>query len=525
MGTTVVALALLPEEPTTASADATAPQPLIANVGDSRGYLFRDGSLTQLTEDHSVVADLVRDGRITAEEAEVHPQRNIVTRVLGMYETVEVDLWPVDPILQRPLPALLRRPVQRGGHRPDRQRAPAPGRPERGRRRARAPRQRAAAGATTSPSVVVDVVDDGGVAERGLGGPRGRRLRPRVGRRAGGGDRRPGRLHHRACRWTHRRSRPRTPSSPSHRRRSRRARNAGPPSGPRTRLTWRVLLFVLLVLGRDRRRGRHHPVVRHQHLLRGLRRRRGRDLPGPARRRPVDRPELEERTGVDRADVPGALRPAPRRRRRAADARQGSAAGRQHRGRRSTTPPTTTTTTSTTSTTHDQHDRGLDHHPGQLMLRAVRRNTELGLIVLGTLVTVGAYVLASLAEDATIPANIGPFLGDRARAPARRPHRRPAPGPRRRRHAPADRRAAQRPRLRVHRPPRRGQGRPEEPRRPAVRVGRGRHRRLHRARSCSSAGCATSSATAGRSACSASACSCSPSCPASAGSTSAPGSG
>ena len=45
------------------------------------------------------------------------------------------------------------------------------------------------------------------------------------------------------------------------------------------------------------------------------------------------------------------------------------------------------------------------------MLRAVRRNTELGLIVLGTLVTVGAYLLASLAEDATIPANIGPFLG------------------------------------------------------------------------------------------------------------------
>jgi len=45
------------------------------------------------------------------------------------------------------------------------------------------------------------------------------------------------------------------------------------------------------------------------------------------------------------------------------------------------------------------------------VLRAVRRNTELGLIVLGTLVTVGAYLLASLAEDATIPANIGPFLG------------------------------------------------------------------------------------------------------------------
>ena len=45
------------------------------------------------------------------------------------------------------------------------------------------------------------------------------------------------------------------------------------------------------------------------------------------------------------------------------------------------------------------------------MLRVVRRNTELGLILLGTLVTVGAYLLASLAQDATIPANIGPFLG------------------------------------------------------------------------------------------------------------------
>ena len=106
MGTTVVALALQPEAP----ADEDSPadddeddgepryQLLIANVGDSRAYLFRDGTLAQLTEDHSVVADLVREGRITAEEAEVHPQRNIVTRVLGVYETVPVDLWPVDPV-------------------------------------------------------------------------------------------------------------------------------------------------------------------------------------------------------------------------------------------------------------------------------------------------------------------------------------------------------------------------------------------------------------------------------------------
>ena len=45
-----------------------------------------------------MVADLVREGRITAEEAEVHPQRNIVTRVLGVYDEVEVDVWPVDPV-------------------------------------------------------------------------------------------------------------------------------------------------------------------------------------------------------------------------------------------------------------------------------------------------------------------------------------------------------------------------------------------------------------------------------------------
>ena len=112
MGTTVVALALLADEPATgdgdgdgdgdgtAAADHPAPPSrlLVANVGDSRGYLYRDDALVQLTEDHSVVADLVRDGRITAEEAEVHPQRNIVTRVLGVYESVEVDLWPVDPV-------------------------------------------------------------------------------------------------------------------------------------------------------------------------------------------------------------------------------------------------------------------------------------------------------------------------------------------------------------------------------------------------------------------------------------------
>ena len=100
MGTTVVAAAVLDGDGGAAAGDEPTPggQLLIANVGDSRAYLFRDGELTQLTEDHSMVADLLREGRISETEAEVHPQRNIVTRVLGVYEEVDVDLWPVDAV-------------------------------------------------------------------------------------------------------------------------------------------------------------------------------------------------------------------------------------------------------------------------------------------------------------------------------------------------------------------------------------------------------------------------------------------
>ena len=64
-----------------------------ANVGDSRAYLLRDGKLQRLTEDHSVVAELVASGQISAEEAERHPQRNVVTRVLGAEPAVQVDTF------------------------------------------------------------------------------------------------------------------------------------------------------------------------------------------------------------------------------------------------------------------------------------------------------------------------------------------------------------------------------------------------------------------------------------------------
>jgi serine/threonine protein phosphatase PrpC len=63
----------------------------IAHVGDSRAYCLRDGELLRLTDDHSLVDELIRQGKLTPEEAEEHPQRSIITRALGPEATVEVD--------------------------------------------------------------------------------------------------------------------------------------------------------------------------------------------------------------------------------------------------------------------------------------------------------------------------------------------------------------------------------------------------------------------------------------------------
>ena len=65
----------------------------LAHVGDSRAYRMRDGELSQLTHDHSLVAELERSGQITAEAAEHHPQRSIITRALGPEPDVEVDTY------------------------------------------------------------------------------------------------------------------------------------------------------------------------------------------------------------------------------------------------------------------------------------------------------------------------------------------------------------------------------------------------------------------------------------------------
>ena len=81
MGTTVTAAYL--------DGDAVA----LAHVGDSRAYLLRDHELARLTEDHSLVEELLRGGKLTEEEALEHPQRSVITRVLGIEPIVEIDTW------------------------------------------------------------------------------------------------------------------------------------------------------------------------------------------------------------------------------------------------------------------------------------------------------------------------------------------------------------------------------------------------------------------------------------------------
>ena len=68
----------------------------IGHVGDSRAYLIRDRRLEQLTEDHSLVAELVRSGKLSPEEAEAHPQRSVITRALGTDPDVDVDTFSVE---------------------------------------------------------------------------------------------------------------------------------------------------------------------------------------------------------------------------------------------------------------------------------------------------------------------------------------------------------------------------------------------------------------------------------------------
>lgn len=83
MGTTCVAVSIRDD------------QAIFVNVGDSRGYLLRDGEATQITKDQSLVAKLVEEGTITAEEAVNHPRRNVILSSIGPTRTPQIDTFPV----------------------------------------------------------------------------------------------------------------------------------------------------------------------------------------------------------------------------------------------------------------------------------------------------------------------------------------------------------------------------------------------------------------------------------------------
>ena len=85
MGTTVVAAHFL---------DDTM---VVGHVGDSRAYRLRDGTFSQLTEDHSLINDYIKMKRVTAEEAENWPHKNVIVRALGMKDTVQVDIVQESP--------------------------------------------------------------------------------------------------------------------------------------------------------------------------------------------------------------------------------------------------------------------------------------------------------------------------------------------------------------------------------------------------------------------------------------------
>jgi PPM family protein phosphatase len=81
---------------TVALVDSSGRTIAFGHVGDSRAYRVRDGRLEQLTDDHSLVGELVRSGKLSPEEAETHPQRSVITRALGTEPDVDVDTFTVE---------------------------------------------------------------------------------------------------------------------------------------------------------------------------------------------------------------------------------------------------------------------------------------------------------------------------------------------------------------------------------------------------------------------------------------------
>ncbi len=266
----------------------------IAHVGDSRAYLLRGDRLERLTTDHSLVEELIRDGRLTEEQAAVHPQRSIITRALGVDSSVEVDVYSLvlqggdrvilcsDGLTSMVRPASDRRdpPRARG---PDRGRERPRRRGERGRRRGQHHRRRA-----RRPGR-----GQGPAAE--LGGRRDPAAPGRDARAAGGGRGADGggRRHHhdehgrRAVAVTFAVARSGGDGAAA-----RHGPLPGAAPGPARLAGDRAGARVRRADPRDRgRRHRRDRLVRPQLVLRGLRPREGRRVPGSPRRRPPVGPD------------------------------------------------------------------------------------------------------------------------------------------------------------------------------------------------------------------------------------------
>ena len=336
MGTTLVAIATVVEDGEERLA--------IVNVGDSRAYRLSGGELHQITEDHSLVAELVRDGRISEEEAAVHPQRNIVTRALGQAEGVPVDDFQILPhtgdryllcsdgltneVSEQDIARVLREIDD-----PDEA------------ARELVDRANAHGGRDNITIVIVDVVDDGGISGTASaavpdddGADRERRDATeallalpddRAHEAASGGD----------------------GPAPAAREDAERSDDDGDRARPRA-VTVRSVLFVLVVLAvvgagiylvNDYATNTYHVVLEDDEveIYRGR--------PGGVLW--ID-PELVERTGIDEDDVPaefrsdlleGVTRPSLESARR-------YVANLEERIEELEPPPTTTTTTSSTST-------------------------------------------------------------------------------------------------------------------------------------------------------------------------------
>jgi len=233
MGTTLTALALVQDD--------GEEQLGLINVGDSRAYVLKQGELVQLTEDHSLVEELVRDGKLSPAEAQVHPQRSIITRALGMDPNVQVDSWPLTPyrgdrfllcsdgltneLSDERIASTLRQIAdpQEAAHDLVRQ-------------------ARAAGGGDNITVVVVDVVDDGERAERASAALAGDRSPTSQATRvapAAEVD-----LQHRSARVAAPATAvPAPPPAPGGRRPS----LAPPPVRPR-RFTWRVAVFFIAIV-------------------------------------------------------------------------------------------------------------------------------------------------------------------------------------------------------------------------------------------------------------------------------------